>query len=268
MDESDVISCVRLYLGQDKNTVCVIVEGPDDEALFNSKFSENVVVLQSQNGKKGVDNIVSGNFSQNVRVIGICDKDYSNVPPSKHCFFCDYCCAEMMIAAIDECFIRICNEFNKAKNVPNQDLRLYCLKHLEALSRYRELNEKNSWNIRFDGIKPSKCFCHDVKTMNDNIEQEINNQNPYNGIGKERRELFNLMPDCVSEEEYLNITNGHDFVNLFYKICTGKYGRQGVEAVAIALRASFGQSEFKNTLLFSQLLKYQNKHNIRLLAQT
>ena len=154
LDEADTISEIHLMLGHNKNIVCVVVEGEDDQKLFRPLLSDNVEIFQSYASKIGVDKIVKDHFPRNKRVIGIRDKDYLTKPVNKRIFFCDYCCAEMMIISLNSCFERIYSNFYKKGILDSDSLRLHCLKRLEKLSKFRQLNEKNGWHIRFDGIKP------------------------------------------------------------------------------------------------------------------
>ena len=58
LNETDTISEIKLLLGYNKDTVCVVVEGEDDQVLFRPLLAENVVILQSYASKNGVNDIV------------------------------------------------------------------------------------------------------------------------------------------------------------------------------------------------------------------
>lgn len=264
LDEADTISEIRLSLGHDKDTVCVVVEGEDDQTLFRPLFTENVVIFQSYNSKIGVDDIVKTHFFRNKRVIGIRDKDYMLESVTSRSFFCDYCCAEMMIISINDCFERLYCGFYRSGALDSDTLRIYCLERLEKLSKYRQLNEQEDWRVRFDGIKPSRFYKINVANMENDILTEINRQNPGNQIDEVREAQCCTLPKCTSLSDYLNITNGHDFVNLFYKVCTGKHNQPGIDSVNTTLRGTFGKEEFKKTQLYLNLHTYQAKKNLRI----
>ena len=116
LNEDDTVSEIRLMLGHNRETVCLVVEGEDDQKLFHSLFSNNVDIFQSYASSTGVDNIVNNYFFGNKRVVGIRDKDYLDHPINDQCFFCDYCCAEMMVISIDSCFDRLYCNFYKSKS--------------------------------------------------------------------------------------------------------------------------------------------------------
>ena len=136
------------------------------------------------------------------------------------------------------------------------------MERLEKLSKYRQLNEQNDWHVKFDGIKPSRFYNTDITIMEGDILSEINSQNPDNIIDGIREAQCCALRKCTSLSDYLNITNGHDFVNLFYKVCTGNHGQAGIQSVNISMRASFGKEEFKKTQLYTNLLTYQTSKNI------
>lgn len=264
LNEEDTISEIRLMLGYSKSTVCVVVEGEDDQKLFRPLLSENVELFQSYASKIGVDNIVKKHFPRNRRVIGIRDKDYLVKPVSKKSFFCDYCCAEMMIISLDSCFERLYCNFYKKQTFDSNTLRLYCLEHLEKLSKLRQLNEQNHWNVVFDGIKPGKHYKDDISVMNAELLAELNTQNPTNPIDSAREAICNSLPTCSTVNEYLSITNGHDFVNLFCIVCLDKHSKTGIETIEATMRGTFGKDDFRQTMLYTNLFTYQKSKNVRI----
>lgn len=262
LDEIDTISEIKLFLGHNKDVVCVIVEGEDDQKLFWPLLSNNVELFQSYASKIGVDNVVKDYFPNEKRVIGIRDKDYLTKPVHKRSFFCDYCCAEMMIVSLDSCFERLYCNFCKNSIFDSNSLRLYCLEHLEKLSKYRKLNEQYRWNVVFDGIKPGKHYKVDIPSMDEAILSEINSQNPLNPIDDIRENMCKSLPKCNTVDEYLDITNGHDFINIFCNVCTNKYNKISIDTIRATLRGTFGKEDFKSTTLYFNLLTYQRTANV------
>ncbi len=268
LNETDTVSEIKLLLGQDKKTLFVIVEGEDDKSVFTSILSDNVIVLPSYSGKEGVDKIVKDHFPRNKRVIGIRDKDYLGKPVAARSFFCDYCCLEMMIIAIDSCYERLYNHMYKDSELDKESLLLFCFDHLEMLSKYRMLNEKKKWCINFSGIKPGKLFDKDITVMNSNILNDINDHNTDNPIGNTREKACYSLPKCSCLQDYLYITNGHDFIHLFQKVCNKRGSKYSVDDINTFLLGTFGENEFKHTLLYKNLLQYQEKAKISVLKNT
>lgn len=262
LNEDDTVSEIRLMLGHNRETVCLVVEGEDDQKLFHSLFSNNVDIFQSYASSTGVDNIVNNYFFGNKRVVGIRDKDYLDHPINDQCFFCDYCCAEMMVISIDSCFDRLYCNFYKSNSMNSEEVRLHCLERLEKLSKLRLLNYREDWNIRFDGIKPSKHYQSNIALMNAAIISDLNTNNPNNEINSSREILCEELQPCTNVEDYLNITNGHDFINLFCKVCLNTHGQASIDSIQNTLRGTFGKDEFMSTRLYDSLLHYQIQNNV------
>ena len=264
LDEADTISEINLTLNHNPNNVCVVVEGEDDQKLFRPLLTENVEIFQSYASNTGVDNIVQNYFYGNRRVVGIRDRDYLISPVNDQCFFCDYSCAEMMIVSVDSCFDRLYCNFYKTGRMNSEEVRLHCLERLEKLSKLRKLNYICGWSIKFDGIKPSKHYKIDIDAMNSEIVCDLNTINSNNQIDATRETACNALPKCTSLQDYLLITNGHDFVNLFCKVATNAHGQAALKSIETTLRGAFGVNDFKCTVLYNNLYAYQTSNNIHI----
>ena len=262
LDAHDTISEIRLLLGKNKNNVCVVVEGINDQKLFEPLLADNTTLVQSYSGKKDIINIIKW-FPRNKRVIGIRDRDYSKRSESKRVFFCDYCCAEMMIISLDECFRRTYSNFYERQTLSFKDLRLYCLEHLEQLSKIRKLNELNNWSINFKTIKLKNIFNDDIIKMNNNLIDQIIRLK-VNHVTKKQLNQCNSYEKCGSLEDYLEITNGHDFIELFKILCEDGGRAPSVDEISANIRGTFGMHEFKQTRLYTTLYNYQSKKNLPL----
>ncbi|MBQ3368971.1 hypothetical protein IJG44_08750 [bacterium] len=260
LDENDIISEIKLKLSQDKKKVFVVVEGEDDKKLFLPLLSANSEILQSYSSSIGVNKIVQYYFKDK-RVIGIRDKDYFQKPINEQCFFCDYSCAEMMIISVDTCFERLYCNCYKGEMSSNK-LRIHCLERLEKLSKLRKLSFINDWGVEFEKTKPGKFYQESIDNMNNAIIADLNIRNPQSPIDAERVRMCEELPKCSELADYLLITNGHDFINLFCNIVTTKHHQVAIDKIETTLRATFGKNEFSSTKLYKQLLDYQNENNI------
>lgn len=267
LDEADTISEIKLILTHDRNKVCVVVEGEDDQKLFRPLLSSNSEVFQSYASNIGVDEIVQNHFKGNKRVIGIRDRDYLSAPINGQCFFCDYSCAEMMIISVDGCFDRLYCNFYKGGEMNSVELRLHCLERLEKLSKLRMLSYQNNWCINFDGIKPSKHYKRSIDDMNTEIVADLNLMNSSNLIDTARESLCDAIPKCSHIQEFLLITNGHDFINLFCKIATGLHGQTSIKEIEATMRGTFSIDDFRSTTLYNDLLTYQKRNNITIVPE-
>lgn len=267
LDEADTVSEIILTLNHNINTVCVVVEGENDQKLFRPLLTNNSDIFQSYASKTGVDELVQKYFNGNIRVIGIRDKDYQSSPINEQCFFCDYSCAEMMIISVDDCFDRLYCNFYRGGGMNSTELRLHCLERLEKLSKLRMLSYQHNWHITFDGIKPSKHYQICIDDMNAEIVSDLNSMNPSNPIDSTRESICDAIPKCSSLQEYLLITNGHDFINLFCKVALGVHGQTSIKEIETTMRGTFGVNDFRRTTLFKELLAYQRRNNINIIPE-
>lgn len=148
----------------------------------------------------------------------------------------------------------------------SEEIRLYCLERLEKLSKLRKMNFVSGWKVKFDGIKPSKHYKADICAMEKDIINELNLINPTNQIDTVRLGICDKLPKCNNLSEYLLITNGHDFVNLFCRVATNTYGQASIRAIETTLRGTFGIADFKTTTLYKNLSAYQTINKIKIVS--
>lgn len=266
LDPATTISEIRLMLSQNANCVCVVVEGDNDEKLFCQLLTPNVEMFQSYSGKAGVDDIVKNQYVHSKRVIGIRDKDYGQHPSCDRVFFCDYSCAEMMIVSSDSCFRKTYVNTYLMGPYSYDQLRFHILSCLEKLSIIRMLNEKHHWGIILSGINPGRHYDSNQLTMDASIINEINNKNQSNKIDAYREGQCNSQSKCTTLQDYLEITNGHDFIQVLRLICEKNHQKHSIKEIEIALRSSFSDDAFRRTSLYAQLTSYQNANQIAIVS--
>jgi len=264
---ADVISEIRLLLNEPRHihTTFIVLEGDSDRKLFKGLLHESATVLKPHNSKNGLESIVIEHFKRKARVIGIRDKDYVfKKSRSPRIFYCDYCCAEMMIISMDACMNKLYSEYYIGEWTYS-DLRCYILKKLRFFSLCRKYNELYRWGINFKGITPNGCFDEDDYKMGNNFVSKINKQNPKNLLSNNR--LADINNDATDGYcDLLNITNGHDFVNLFVELCNKPNNRNVSEKnVESAMRCSLSIAEFAQTTLYQGLANYQSKYQLNIL---
>lgn len=259
LDANDTISEIKLLLSKSRKNVCIVVEGINDQRLFKPLLADNVLLLQSYSGKRDILTIVK-QFPRNMRVIGIRDRDYTTKSGSKRIFFNDYCCAEMMIISLDDCFRRTYSYFYKGE-LSFSDLRMYCFEHLEQLSKVRKLNEINNWSINFETFKISNIYDNDIIEMNKKLINAIVNCK-VNKVSKHQLEQCHFLKKCISITDFLEITNGHDFVEMFKIMCAEKRKSPNNREIESNIHGTFGPQEFKKTKLYSTLMDYQVKKKL------
>lgn len=263
--KDDIISEIKLLLGHDfeRKAICIIVEGDDDLSFWGKFFSKNVEILESYSGKEGVFQIVEY-FNENKRVIGICDKDYGETD-KEDVYFYDFCNLEMMLISNREVFKSlICETYSKKEN--EMDIKESLLNALLPLSLLRKINADKAYGINFKGLIFDKIFSDRKIKLQEFIEEicKINKDKckiiliEMNNINKSNR-LF-------TEENILDITNGHDFTSAYVTFCKNKDKnfKLGSSIIERMLRCCFRYNDLIETNIYKDLLFYQQEFEIKL----
>ena len=265
LTKEDIIADIRLQLDADpyKKITVVVVEGNDDITFFRGKFSGDVEIIESFSGKKGVEEIV--NRFDDSRVIGICDKDYDTDVRKERILYYDYSCLEMMMISDDRAFENFCYTYYQGMLSPGQ-LRMKILEDIKWISVFRRLNAQKSMGVNFKTINYNTAYIIESEKIDLSVillQLDKGNQGTISGdcllvsqINEECCCIDGM--DCL-----LQITNGHDFLNCFQRICSynGKKSTSSGELFK-GLVCSFRREDFQKTRLYANLITYQNSKNL------
>lgn len=271
LDKNSLRSELRLILGADykKEIVCLILEGDSDRKLMRKFVSSNVTTLESCDGKRTLQEIVAVEYRDENRVIGIRDRDYSSCIKCEKLFYYDFCCLEMMILKNEEIFESIYHEhYIGTKNM--KELREAIFKKLKGLSILRKINEEKKLGINFEIISMHRMntdielleiesFCNILKMSNDH---EL--------IDKAYLEAKGCINNIEDKDKFLDITNGHDFIDLFVSECkiVNSNSNLSKKTVESAIRCSYNFGFFSLTDLYRSLINYEKNNNINIVKST
>lgn len=268
LSKEDIIAEIRLTLSADfeHKKGIVVVEGEDDILFFNGKLHPDIDLRESFSGKCGVEEIVC--YFLDDRVIGICDIDYDSRSTCPQMLYYDYSCLEMMLISNDSVFSSFFYAYYQGSKSP-QEIRLQILSNLKWLSLYRKLSSNNSWGVRFNGLSVAKAFNQENQTIDiTNLLGQIHTINP-GLISHNRGQLELLSEACRGEyalEQYLLITQGHDFLYCFQALCKSSKRLKGkspsVEELFRALLCSCHHENFSEFKLYQSLISYQATYGI------
>lgn len=274
LGKEDIISEIRLTLSADfLNEQCVvIVEGEDDVIFFNGKLQENVDIQESFSGKLGVIEIVS--FFSDKRVIGVCDRDYDPQSTCPQIFYYDHSCLEMMLISNESAFSAFFYTYYQRRPGNPREVRSQLLSNLKWLSLYRKLSSENDWAINFKGLSMVAAFNNNTQTLETaSLLSQINKINP-GLISGNRARIEQLSTECRKEHnlnDYLEITQGHDFLCYFRKLCESvqhlKMKLPGEAELSRALICSYRKEDFSESELFQRLNEYQITYQLNILSQ-
>ncbi len=256
LSKDTAISEIKLILGADfeKKKVFLVVEGQSDQKILNKFCDSNTQIFISYSGKQGIEEVVNSKIVSDKRVIGIRDKDYCTQPSSDRIFFYDKCNSEMMMLSFHDVFESIYYEYYEGI-FDSKELINFIFRELSKISKLRKYNEDNRMSIKFEGFHHNDLLDSENKLKLEEVISKIKE------INSERDSFF--IGDILNSEEendieYLNITNGHDFIWFFKTLCNKEKTGKGVSdhQISSTLRGSFNKNHFSNTNLYSSINKY------------
>lgn len=259
---------ISLILSADymrKKTV-ILLEGEDDVKVFRFLVSDSVTLIKAYGASTTVDKFMPENFPDEKRVIGIRDKDYQTEKRFRRIFYCDYCCCEMMLVSDDETFERVAVNFYRGK-LPSNKLRHEILSKLFYVSAVRLCSDRYHWGLRISDTDLSKIINPRVTPTRRSVINFVNAYNPRNKIYEKRVRQIAAVRNTGKTEDYLEITNGHDFVEALLIYCTqssssSKRRSLTDKVLSGALRCSYSLSAFKKTRLYAELTEYGRQNGL------
>ena len=271
MDKDTIIADIRMTLGADyeHKKAIVVVEGQDDIGFINSKLCDDVDLYESFSGKEGVKTIVD--FFSEKRVVGICDRDYSSSEPEDNIIYYDNSCLEMMMVSNPTVFESFVKNFYYGAETA-QSLLDKIFSNLKWLSVFRKLNSENSWEVRFKGLSiAAACTNNDLSISIEVLLQKLSELNK-DLISKHRDYLVSVSAATIQDFDlntYLNITQGHDFIN-YFQIIAQKSSPQkrsvSRDTLFSGLCCAFRIDDFMSTQFYRRLKEYKETYNIELVS--
>lgn len=263
MSKEDIISNIRLTLSNDfeKKKLIIVVEGIDDILFFNGKVSNNVEIIESYSGKTGVIEIISE--FDDIRVIGVRDRDYDLLIENTKIFYYDYSCLEIMLIMNDITWNTACNEFYTG-NLNENSLREKIFADLKWLTLFRKLDCNNNWGVRFKGYSITNAYNISENRFDNNLGfTALLNVNR----DKQEEDLIQYNIDVngqfayINSDELPNLTQGHDYINYFKCVCDNGRGIN-CDEICRVLRAAYRVDDFKHSNLYQDLYEYSQQKNI------
>lgn len=184
-------------------------------------------------------------------------------------FYYDYSCMEMMFINSEEAFKSIYCEYYTWEYTIDE-LKNKLLLQLKYLSLIRKNNETKGWGIKIDGISLHNAFNNETKELDNGIIiKKLNdmNRNPFENDPDKQGFVDAEFGNYNNYEDLLGITQGHDFLTLFSIFCIRSHSRAASETnIASSLRCAYRKTDFRNTVLFSQLVEYENRNVLKIVS--
>lgn len=254
----DMVATLKAELSYDINhrLNLVVVEGKDDIKFIKKNFcNQNIVCYESFSGKNDLNQIITDPRIRDERIIAIRDKDYvdkSNLP--KRMWTYDTCCLETMLIKNKEVQKSMFQTYAK-EEVQWDEFYENVFRELVPISILRKKNERDEKSINFNKMRLLDCYKEgkiDTLSVFRNIEQDESIHGQCCLEGKD-----------LSNEELLDITNGHDLCKILGVIFISGKGAMGEDRVRDAMICTFRKGDFAETDLYKDLLEYQRVHNVK-----
>ncbi len=269
----NTVSEIKMLLSADyaKERTVVLLEGEDDVKVFRFLVSGSVTLIKAYGASTTVDKLMPQHFPDEKRVIGIRDRDYQEKKKFDRIFYCDYCNCEMMLVSDDETFERVAVNFYRGSLQPLQ-LRQELLQRLYHLSVIRKCSDRFRWALRISDTDLAKIINPRFKTSRAQTIEFVNSYNRKNPITPDKAKRLDYFRDTGKTEDYLMITNGHDFVEAFRIYCVESRSdtrRRSLpdKMLSGALRCSYSLSAFKKTKLYSALKAYATENGLNIVRE-
>lgn len=251
----------KLLINADINNekVHILVEGNKDEALLCHIISDNIDIIVCE-GKENV--LKKLECDCEINCIGILDRDYEYNYNNSKIFLYDYCCLEMMIISDKEIIKKIAKEF-KVKVEEILDI----IYNLLFISLIRKYNHYHKLGIDFDPLRDvSKYYDRNINKIDNHKMIELLKKQK-KGDNKKIIEQYNYEKliskigkiQNFDKDKLLNITNGHDFLNIFINLA-----KNSEREFWLFTRGAYNKDIFEKTKLYKKLLEYQNKNNLKI----
>lgn len=251
------IDNMRLLLAEDfRHTKgFVFLEGPDDVKFFRRQLSDVAIGIEyyGTGGKHGIEKALADESMKDDRVIGICDRDYSEEQADR-IFYCDKCCLELMVISENEVWHKFCDLYYNGEEHYTSVLS-GILRQLAPVSMLRKENAQKNAGIEEVDFRKLKLGKY-LDVHNIDICQAFTDC----GWKGYYEHCLRLAANLTDEELY-EYTNGHDLCKILGMICEGGKGPLGEKKVRDILYKKYERRNFVKTDLYNDLKQYQNQEN-------
>jgi hypothetical protein len=244
-------------------TPIIIVEGENDVEFLMRFCDENILIQKAPGAKPGVVKLIN-EFSGNPSVIGICDRDYDEIPQNEQIFYYDCCNLEMMILSDEVSRERI---FRLAGNVELSTI-LNELMPRSVLRKYNSDNNKRL-SLKFEAFKISEYHKEYIIDPGKAVDCEITAVDLKHQLTADDKKKINSEANKpYADDQLIDITQGHDFLELFsiyvnsYRKSRKRSRGYSAETVFPVLLVAFGKEEFRKTLLYGKIKGYSKQNDI------
>lgn len=249
----------------------VLLEGDSDIRLFRKFFDlDKCKVENVPGGNAKLEECVDTLINIYPLIIGIRDSDFIQVINPQYAkqnmFLTDQHDIETTMLSFKPVLNALVFEYSAKSENEHEELKNQLIETISSLSYLKLINDRDSLRLKFSaGFQDLISFAN----LNIDLEQYINRtigKSP-DAIITDAQTLINMVNSIrETNPEKLQITNGHDLLNVFAKYFREVEGRNGVngEQLETSLRMVFTKEMFSETNLYDKLNNWQQINDTQL----
>jgi len=271
LNDNAVVNDIRLEIrhpsGRDK--VWMVVEGIDDQRLFNKFFDRKHVQIKiSHGGVSMVKPIVDILLKETTRILGIRDADFLHLEqnsrtPEPHIFLTDYHDIEMMLLACDKAYQSVYAAYCDNKKEPEL-LRENILKSIAFIGGLKWLNISGVLGLCFEDLGLAGFFDGEKILLDEEKYLFVVMQRSK----KKKREVLKeeVMEKIKDINDFLNLCNGHDFQKALALYINAHSDKAKIkeDAISKAFQVAYRFEDFQESELFKQLKVWADNQGFQL----
>lgn len=271
LDINDKLNEIRLEL---RNTggnrkIWVIVEGVSDVRLYRKLLDGPYVQIEEvPGGCENITSLVDQISTLTDRVIGIRDADFIHLTGSsfdeKRIFLTDGHDAEVMMLISDETMRALCSEYHPSVFQKYQEFRERLFQSVKFYGGVRYFESVNRFELKFKGLGLSPFF--DASNLELNRKKCVDIINKRSDSKTREFTVEEVEALIADKTDLYNVCCGHDvtaafalFVSGFHTNEAGKKKGVSHEHIESFLRGAYGKREFQKTVLYEQLIEWQDR---------
>ncbi len=174
--------------------------------------------------------------------------------------FMIFSCLEMMLLSDDVTHNNVCSECYNGESSP-YELRNNVLQSITRISYLRKINEQRSLGLNFKGLSISKMMCDEGGLDIELLFSELQKRHIDRELNEIKTEVKELSLE-LSFEEYLKLTNGHDYLSCMQCYCN-KHCNKGynVDHISSNYRTAYNVNSFVKTQIYDCLNQYYSNRD-------
>lgn len=266
----DKLNELRLDISHPKSSGVnfIFVEGDSDIRLFRKFFNlEKCKVENIPGGNVKLEECVNTLVDIYPLVIGIRDSDFIRLEEIeyglKNMFLTDLHDMEITIINHELVLNALIFEYSSAPKESHIELRNKIFDSISSLSCLKWLNFKENLELEFSsGFQDLICFTNQNIDLSQYIMRVLS-KSPNAKITSSDVLIEKILALKSISPDIMQLTNGHDILNVFAKYFRENEGRVGVskETLESSIRMVYDKNAFNITELYSSLLNWQAENN-------